>query len=145
MIKADKRKFTRITTKGRKIMPRNRRKYNGCVSQNGNRWRSRFSGAYKYLGCESHDTKKEAVAFIKEVNIIENLPVRNVIYKYKSEYYCVLTKGQLMKFSKEDRWLVEAHTWHANYNGCTKSYYAMNSDGHSYPQLIFSGYGHRSW
>jgi hypothetical protein len=105
--------FVDVTTKGEKILPRDRKKYSGCVKKSGNAWVSRFAcKAYKE-GEKRHKTMEDADAYVKEVTERENLKIRNIIYKYKNDYYCVLTQKKLMIFSFEDLELVEKYTWYA--------------------------------
>jgi hypothetical protein len=142
---ADNEKFIRITTEGERLLPRDIKKYIGCVSsydtKNGKRWRSQFHNNYKYLKGMVHKTEDDAVAFIKEVNIKENLPIKNIVYKHDDEYYCVLgLRNQIMKFSIEDMDLVESHTWYSHYCSCVGAFYAqtkLKGVMKSYPQLLF--------
>lgn len=127
----DNERFTEITTKGRKILPSNLIKYHGCVTKRKDRWRSliRKSEYIPRAMYNTHATKEEAIAHIKEVNINKGVPIKNVIYVYQGDYYCVLTQNQIMKFSVENIDIVEGHNWFALYDNRTASYYAQTRMG----------------
>jgi hypothetical protein len=105
--------FTDVTTKGVKIMPSNIKKYTGsifCRTDRKRNWESRISSnGYKKSKC--HATEEEAEAHLKEVNIRENLPIKNIIYEYNGQYYCTLTQKKLMLFSYENIDSVNSYFW----------------------------------
>ena len=102
-----------VIANGAKILPSGINKYTGSVwyHKNHDKWKSLFQNSFKHIRNGTHATKEEAIARVKEVNIAQNLPIKNVVYIYKNEYYCVLTKGKIMKFSKENLQLVEQYAW----------------------------------
>jgi hypothetical protein len=103
--------FIDVTTNGRKIMPSNMKKYAGSITKRSCKWTVRFqSNDYARYNKYSFTSQDEAEAYIKNVNVRENL-TKNIIYNYKDQYYCVLTRNRLMKFSFEDLDLVESHIW----------------------------------
>jgi hypothetical protein len=108
----DNEHFIEITTKGKQILPTNTSKYSGSINK-------RSTGGYQvrfalkeYKGSKTFKSEIDAEAYKMEVNLRENL-VKNIIYEYNNEYYCVLTQKKLMKFSIEDYNVVEEHTWYA--------------------------------
>ena len=129
----DERRFVEITTYGKKIMPKNIIKYTGSVSyekatsKHKSFWTSRFRGQYSYIVSKSHNTQEDAYNRVIELNRIYNLPIKNIIYEYKEEFYCVLTKRQIMKFSFESMDLVESRNWCAAFAANINSYYASST------------------
>lgn len=141
-IDADKRLLDKLTTKGTKIMPVSIKKYIGSIKalHGALRWQSLFQGQYKHICARSHDTMEQAITRIKDETKKRTWPVKNVIYEYKGQYYCLLTQGKIMKFSYEHIGVVEKHIWCAVYNPGTKSFYAttaQNGVRKSYPQITF--------
>lgn len=128
---ANKERFDEITTKGRKIMPLNIIKYKGCIQppRDHHRWRTLFGRINKHIPSRSHANKEDAEQHIKLMNEQYNLAIRNIVYEYKNDFYCVLTKYQLMKFALHNIDYVEQHNWSAQYNACTDSYYASTVVG----------------
>lgn len=63
------------------------------------------------------------------MNARHDLPVKNIIYEYKEEFYCVLTQRQIMKFSIEHFDIVEDKTWFAHFSPGVNSYYAHTNTG----------------
>ena len=123
---ANKNLLREITTKGRKIMPINIIKYAGSIHPpNGShRWRVHFRGINKHIGSSSHSSRGDAEDHLKYMNRLHSLRVRNVVYEYEKEFYCALTKGQIMKFAFHHLYIVEQYPWAAWYNVCSDSYYA---------------------
>lgn len=140
-VDADERLLNKLTTKGKKIMPVSVKKYMGTVQspRGGHRWRSKFGRPYIYIGIRSHDTMEEAITRIKDENKKRSLHIRNVIYEYNGQYYCLLTQGKIMKFSYQHIGIVETHIWYAMYSRTTKSFYAYTSQNgthKSYPKIV---------
>lgn len=131
-------RFLEITTKSEKIRPTQIDRYKGSVEKKRNTWYSLFRGKYKHIKSKPHDTQEEAEARIIKINIRENLHIKNVVYIYNGEYYCLLTQNQLMKFSPQDLDLIKTHIWYAAYEPPIKGYYARtNIDGGSKPFTHF--------
>jgi hypothetical protein len=127
--RSDDELFIDVTTNGRKIMPSNVKKYTGSITQTKRnlkkKWKTQISNE-GYKESKHHATKEDAEAHIKEVNIRENLPIKNIIYEYKSKYYCTLTHEKLMLFSyEEDITLVDSNIWHSH--TCTNKYYSVTN------------------
>ena len=123
----DEKKYIEITTKGEKIMPTNIKKYTGSVKfrKGTQNWYTAFhSKNSKHIRSQTYQSREQAEDRLKEVNRIENLPVRNIVYIYEGQYYCILTQNQLMKFGKENMDIVEKHSWKANYKRPTNTFYA---------------------
>lgn len=136
-------KFIEVTRKGEKIMPTNMKKYAGSIEKSRRKWRTRFS-CNIYKESKSHKTLEEAEAYRIKINIRENL-IKNMIYKYKDEYYCVLTQRQIMKFSVEDIDIVNNHTWYAGCGNNTYNFYAQTLKKkriRQYHQFIFPSIGY---
>jgi hypothetical protein len=117
--------FEDVTTHGRRILPTNRMKYSGGIHKRGNVWVSKFGCIGYGESQKSHKTEEIADAYIKAVNIRENLKIDNIIYEHNNEYYCVLTQQKLMRFSIQDLNLVQEHTWCAKPSQYT--FYAMTN------------------
>ena len=117
--------FLEVTTNGTKIMPRERRKYTGSISYRKDkaRWASVFQGKYNHLSIYSHKTEEDAVTYLKKMNVTHNLKVKNVLFLYHDEYYCVLTQEQVMRFSIGHIDVVENHTWQARYDAVLDNFY----------------------
>lgn len=120
----DERIFIEITSNGERILPNNIDKYTGRIYQDktNGRWCTVFKD-HQYIGQGSHETRKEARAHVKEMNILHNLPIKNCYYVYYDKYYCELTQNKLMKFSLDHFDLVERYYWRADYHGF-KHFYA---------------------
>lgn len=109
-------------------MPNNRKKYYGAIHHqktSKNPWDITFSNDYP--PSRSHLTKAKAEARLKEINVKENFPIKNIIYEYEDQLYCVLTKYQLIKFGVNNLDLVESRIWYATCSWTTKTYYAQTS------------------
>lgn len=117
--------LNRIMTNGKRILPTDAKKYNGTISNDGksSNWSTGFPKKYSIKG-RIHKTKEEAIERLKRVCLRRGLEIKNMIYLYEGQYYCVLSQGQVMKFSEESIDLVNSHTWFAHYNNYTNSYYA---------------------
>lgn len=124
----DERMFIEVTTKGRKILPTNIRKFTGSIQfqKDSMKWRTEYSGEFGHLQtiC-NHKTREEAEARIIKTALSENLPIANVIYEYENQYYCALTQHQLMKFSYNRLHHVNDHFWCARFDKSVHSYYAI--------------------
>lgn len=125
------------------ILPTNIKKYYGQVSRPSDgdtKWRSRFQKNYKYPG-RFHNSEQEAIDYVKEVNIQQGWPIRNIIYRYGDEYYCSLTRGQITLFSVEHIEIIQNYNWCASYHPKNKSYYASARNSQKknvyYHQMIF--------
>lgn len=119
--------FIEVTTHGEKILPNNLKKYHGhtLYAKKGiKRWYAKFPGQYKSKAI-CFDTEEEASNWVREVNIKQEWPIRNIVYKYENKYYCALTQNKVMKFSLEHLDIVENHVWcsHLQESG----YYATTS------------------
>lgn len=113
--------FLEITTKAEPMLPVNINKYLGSVQSRGNRWKVIFGP--KYQG-STHYTEEEAKEHIRKVNIQQGWPIKNIVYKYNEEYYCALTRNQFMKFSIEDRPLIEQYVIFSHYDNSSGTFYA---------------------
>lgn len=136
----DSKKYTKITTKGHKIMPP-LRKYAGCIHQSKGRttWTCGFN-LLEFKKKKSFATREAAEEYRLETNVKECI-AKNIIYLYKEQYYCALTQKQLMKFSIEDREMVDSLVWCAHFSDKTNSYYAKTTDPSS---KVGSTYFHQS-
>ena len=123
--------YNEITTNADEvILPTNLKKYLGRVAppwRREKKWRSCFQGKYKYKG-SSHDSEKEAIDHVKEINIRNGWPIRNIVYRYGNEYYCHLTKGQLTLFAVEHMDIIQNNTWYASFYPKNKTYYAKTCE-----------------
>ncbi len=118
----DDERFIEITTNGRKIHPINIKKYIGwTIERSQGSWESLFPRKYKEKQ-KTHKTKEDAIAYLKEVNLSKNY-VKNMVYKYKNEYYCAIGENQLMKFSIQDLDVVDKYMWciSGDYSGYAQS------------------------
>lgn len=122
----DDGKYDDVTTYGEKILPVNIKKYDGSVRfrKDKKTWRSCFNGEYKHLSRSTHKTKEEAEAYVKQINVSLNLVIKNIIYRYEDDYYCVLTQKQVMLFAAQHLAIVESSTWRADYDRSSNAYYA---------------------
>lgn len=123
--------FNEIVTHGRKIMPVNIIKYKGYTSllTNRKKWITVFNEKDKHIPRRSHATREDAEIHIKLMNDYHGLLVRNIVYEHDNKFYCVLTKGQIMKFAFCNLDIVEKYIWHALYDPSVDSYYACTLIG----------------
>jgi hypothetical protein len=130
-VEASEKFFIEVTTKGKKIMPMNARKYTGSLYQprDTNVWITAFTG-HPEIRSKTHKTKEDAECYKKSMNEKHNLSVANIIYEYKNQYYCVLTQNQLMKFSIENLDIVEKYTWCADLCKASGVYYARTTNSY---------------
>lgn len=126
-LEIDSKKYTKITTRGLKIMPP-LRKYAGCVClpKGRKRWTCYFN-LLEFKKRKTFVTREAAEEYRQETNVKECI-ARNIIYLYKEQYYCALTQKQLMKFSIKDREKVDSIVWYAHFSDKTNSYYAKTND-----------------
>ncbi len=129
-IRADKKRFRRITRKGEPFLPSNLKKYTGNVKYHPryNTWRVRIQKKNDKFHTKSYQTKEEAEAHLKRYNVRKELKIKNIIYVYKGQCYCVLTQHQLLKFSSIHCDLVDKYTWYAQYNDNKGSFYVTTSN-----------------
>lgn len=128
----DKRYFDRVTKKGFQVLPRNVKKYYGSVSRTKDgKWESSFGRLAVNIKPMLHQTEESAADRVKRIAIRENLPIKNIMYRYKDRHLCVLTQNQIMAYSPQDQDLVEDHTWCAQYDKSVAGYYArtVNTEG----------------
>jgi len=108
--------------------------------KHGKKWRCEFDGnVSKHLPNKTVASKEEGEAYIKQVNVEEKLPIRNMVYFYQGQYYCTLTQNQLMKFALENLDLVEKHCWYARFDqpqNCYYAYTSVKSKGVAFHDLI---------
>ena len=115
-------------------------KYCGSIlhRKNANIWYVRFQYRYTYIPNKGHKNKEDAEVYIKDMNRINNLPVKNIIYEYNGEYFCELKHRKLMKFDFTNISLVQDHYWYPARS--KKSYYAIaciNSKDIRFHNLLF--------
>jgi hypothetical protein len=111
---ADER-FIEITTKGVKIFPTNMKKYHGSAYKMGKRWQTDMRTT-KERFLRMHDTLAEAEQYVKDMNKANGYEIKNILYTFNDEYYCVLPRFQTMKFSFQDFEIVEKYVWHVGSN-----------------------------
>lgn len=135
--------YIEITTNASEvILPTNIKKYYGSICAPcglNKKWISRFRGNYNYKTA-SHFSEQEAIDYVKEVNIKNGWPIRNIIYKYGNEYYCHLTKNQMTLFSPEHLDIVQNYTWCAFRNEkrfCAVTWDVVKKKFMYYHQMIF--------
>lgn len=126
-IQWNEKKFEEITTHGIKIMPKNIAKYSGSIvyDKYQKQWRLYMHQHTDNRYSSRHKTQQEAEERKIEIATRENL-VKNIVYIYKNEYYCVLTRKQIMKFDYRDIEIVDKYIWCAMLAPHGMSFYASS-------------------
>ncbi len=83
----------------------------------------------------SYASYEEAFECIKEYNIVNNLPITNIIYEKEDYLEVKLTKGQVCKVDKDDIDIIQMYSFHATYNVTSSAYYATSRVNKSHTQL----------
>ena len=97
------------------FLPHNLKKYNGEIRVNKRAGMERFDVRIQQLShYRTFDSFPDALAHIQEVNLLENLPIKNLVTLYEDEFgeaicSCDLGQSKSMLFSPEDATLVDNH------------------------------------
>jgi len=94
--------------------PKYAKKYPGCIEKLKLKTKTSYRLTIKTHGV--HFTKcfasyDEAFQMMKAKSLEYQLPIKNMIFEYEDYMVVGLTRGKQCKFDKEDRDLVEMHTW----------------------------------
>lgn len=116
--------YQEIIAKGERILPLVLTKYEGWVSKvpTKNLWRVTFPLEY-HIQRSMVPSEEQAIVILKQMHLINQVPIKNMIYLYHGAYYCAATThNKLFKFSKEHLEIVQAHIWRADYAMNDQSY-----------------------
>ncbi len=70
---------------------------------------------------------EDASNFLKGYNIVNKLPIKNMIYEKADHLVVHLTKGQVCKVDKESIGIIQEYCWNAAYTESGHAYYAATT------------------
>ncbi len=114
------------------IYPSSISKYRGNITKTAPR-KNGMVAYQAHIAYNEHKINKnyyvyqDAFDLIKDYNIVNNLPIRNMIHEKSDHLVVFLTQDQKCIVDKESMEIIQAHVWYAAYADLNDTYYAVTS------------------